>query len=256
MAAAAAWIGCWAGWWGGIPAPAGVLVLAAAAAVVGKRPAALVLAVAAAAALSGWLAAGRVAAARETALPRGPVTLAADVGTDPIHQWGALVVAVRPTHLHEGGEWREWSGPRLRLEVDDGSLVAGDRILVIGSILAAPGWLRGDPVAGSLVPRSITRLGGPGDPLFSAGNLIRARVEVGIAPFRPRPAAALLSGFLIGDVRDLPEAESDALRRTGLTHFVAVSGSNVALFLAAWWVAMGPLGWSPRLRAAAGMAGL
>lgn len=233
-----------------------ILVAAAGAAAFGKRATALVLAVSAAAAMSGWLAADREAAARDAALPRGPVTVAAAVGTDPIEQWGAMVVAVRPTHLLETGGWRPWAGPRLRLEVDDESLGAGDRLLVVGSIVAAPGWLRGDPVAGRLVARRVDRLGGPGDPLFAAGNLIRARVERGIAPFRPRPAAALLSGFLIGDVRELPDAESDALRRTGLTHFVAVSGSNVALFLAAWWVAMGPLGWSPRLRAAIGLVGL
>ena len=46
------------------------------------------------------------------------------------------------------------------------------------------------------------------------------------------------------------------MRLSGLSHFVAVSGSNVALFLSAWWLASGPLGWGPRRRAVLGLAGL
>ena len=44
-----------------------------------------------------------------------------------------------------------------------------------------------------------------------------------------------------------------ALRRSGLTHYVAVSGSNVALVLAAWWLIVAPLGAGVRLRAATGL---
>jgi len=235
-----------------------VLVLAAAAILVvwRGRTAALIAVVAFAAAGSGWLAAGRDAATLGAVLPEGRVMVAARVVTDPVVRWGSREVIIQPTHLLEAGAWRPWAGPRLRLEVEDEPLTAGDRIVVSGSIVAAAGRIRGDPVAGRLVPRSIRRVSGPGDPLFVAGNLLRERVQRGIEPFQPRPAAALLSGFLIGDVRDLPAADADALRRTGLTHFVAVSGSNVALFLAAWWIAMGPLGWSPRLRAVMGMLGL
>jgi ComEC/Rec2-related protein len=70
------------------------------------------------------------------------------------------------------------------------------------------------------------------------------------------PARALVSGFLIGDVDALPDADAEALRAAGLSHFVAVSGSNVGLFLAAWWIVSGPLAWTPRRRAIAGLLGL
>ena len=60
-------------------------------------------------------------------------------------------------------------------------------------------------------------------------------------------------------IADLPAADHEALRRTGLTHFVAVSGSNVALFLAAcgWVVAwlVGTL-WAWRRRARPALVGL
>lgn len=47
---------------------------------------------------------------------------------------------------------------------------------------------------------------------------------------RPIPAA-LASGFLIGETRDIPEDIYIAFRRTGTLHLLAVSGSNVALVL-------------------------
>jgi competence protein ComEC len=63
----------------------------------------------------------------------------------------------------------------------------------------------------------------------------------------------LLAGFLIGDTSGLSRPDLEALRRAGLTHFVAVSGSNVALVLGAWWLIVAPLGAGVRLRAVTGM---
>ncbi|HVM34410.1 MAG TPA: ComEC/Rec2 family competence protein [Actinomycetota bacterium] len=60
--------------------------------------------------------------------------------------------------------------------------------------------------------------------------------------------AALLRGLTIGDTRDLPAADAEYLRRAGLSHLVAVSGSNVAVVLGAVAAA------ARRLRAAARVA--
>lgn len=43
--------------------------------------------------------------------------------------------------------------------------------------------------------------------------------------------AALASGFLIGETRDIPQDIYDAFRRTGTLHLLAVSGSNVAIVI-------------------------
>lgn len=43
--------------------------------------------------------------------------------------------------------------------------------------------------------------------------------------------AALASGFLIGETRDIPDGVYSSFRRTGTMHLLAVSGSNVALVL-------------------------
>jgi competence protein ComEC len=50
--------------------------------------------------------------------------------------------------------------------------------------------------------------------------------------------------------------DQSAMRRAGLSHFTAVSGSNVAIFLGLLFVAAGPLGIGPRRRALVGLAGL
>ncbi|MBP1633275.1 MAG: internalization competence protein comec/rec2, partial [Acidobacteria bacterium] len=112
------------------------------------------------------------------------------------------------------------------------------------------------PVAGRITARQVERLGPATDPLFATGNLLRRRVLEGTADFAGRPAAGLLLGFLVGDTSGLSDADTEALRLSGLSHFVAVSGSNVALFLSAWWLAGGPLAWGPRRRALLGLAGL
>jgi|GEM_PF-2137965 len=45
-------------------------------------------------------------------------------------------------------------------------------------------------------------------------------------------SAAMATGFLIGETRDIPESLYQAFRCTGTMHLLAVSGSNVALVLA------------------------
>ncbi len=92
------------------------------------------------------------------------------------------------------------------------------------------------------------------NPMFVVGNTIRRRVA---DAFNGDTAASgLLRGFLIGDTSDVPPKHVEDLRRSGLTHFVAVSGSNVALFLAAWWLVTLPISIHPRLRSLIGLVGL
>ncbi len=257
-AAAAAWAGAEAGLNWGLAAVAAGLLAAGAAAVRGFRPpVVLVVTAFAAATLSGALAQGRIDATLAAAVPEGRQTVAGRAHTDPQPSRRGHQFLLSPSHLRVGPEWVRWDGPRLSIVSSDaGGLVAGGRVVVSGDLRSDPHVRRGDPVAGTMEATSLEALGPAADPLFRIGNLLRRRVEDGLAAHRPDPAAALLSGFLIGDVRDLPAADEEALRRAGLTHFVAVSGSNVALFLAAWWLAAGPLAADPRARAGLGLAGL
>ncbi|HSQ38025.1 MAG TPA: ComEC/Rec2 family competence protein, partial [Acidimicrobiia bacterium] len=216
----------------------------------------LVVALVVAAAASGALAAERERATGEADLPSGRLTVAGVAADDAVAYDGGERFTLRPSHLLVDGRWRPWPGPRLAVSGPAAGLAAGERVLVTGPVTAGSFATGSGVVAGRLAARRVERLGPATDPLFAAGNLLRQRVMEGVARFEDRPAAALLLGFLIGDESGLPDADREALRLSGLSHFVAVSGSNVAIFLAAWWLAAGPLAWGPRRRALLGLAGL
>jgi competence protein ComEC len=62
-----------------------------------------------------------------------------------------------------------------------------------------------------------------------------------------------LAGFLVGETSQLTDTDVEALRRAGISHFIAVSGANVAGFLLVWWILLGPLGVGPRRRGVWGL---
>lgn len=64
-------------------------------------------------------------------------------------------------------------------------------------------------------------------------------------------AGALLRGLTIGDTEGLDAATIERFRRTGLSHIVAVSGSNLAIVVGSLVVACGPLGHRARVAVAA-----
>ncbi|MDX1689980.1 MAG: ComEC/Rec2 family competence protein [Acidimicrobiia bacterium] len=185
------------------------------------------------------------------------MTILGTVAADPDAKGGALRFPLRPHHLVTDAGAVSWRGPRLVVRATDGPLLAaGDEVAVAGSIDRGPATYRGDPAAGWFGADAMERLGGPAAPVMRLGNALRDRVRAGLAPWWPEPGAVLVAGFLTGDVGDLPEADAEDLRRAGLSHFVAVSGSNVALFLLGLALVLGPLAWGPRRRAVAGLAGL
>jgi competence protein ComEC len=205
--------------------------------------------------VSGISSVGREQATIGAELPSGRVTVAGRLVDDPRPYGFDLRARLDPTHLRTRVGWDEWSGPRLVVVLDDPvPAVAGERVTVTGRLRHRPGFVRGDPFAGVIEAGALEPLGPASDPLFRAGNAIRGRVASVLDG--EGPEGALLAGFLVGDVDGLPKGRIEDLRLAGLSHFVAVSGSNVALFLAAWFIAAGPLGWGPRRRAFVGFVGL
>lgn len=140
--------------------------------------------------------------------------------------WSALVatedgmVLVRSDHRPEAA-WAEIQG------VSDGTVrrIAGR-------------WIRA-----TIDARSVTAMAPPGFHRRIAEDL-RRRIVAGVKPDESQ-GRALLLGFLVGDTRHLSEVATDEMRRTGLSHLVAVSGSNVALFLAGLAVVIAPLAIHP-----------
>lgn len=88
---------------------------------------------------------------------------------------------------------------------------------------------------------------------------LAARLRAGLrtaAGVLPYDARGLLPGLVVGDTSRLDDGLRDDFRRTGLTHLVAVSGQNVAIFLAALLLVARRTGLGPRAAAILGAAGL
>ena len=90
-------------------------------------------------------------------------------------------------------------------------------------------YLRGLHVAVAVTPVGLieTVRGPPG--VIAATNTIRSRVRAAAGAALLGDHAALLSGLVTGDTTGLSTSTSDTMRAAGLSHLVAVSGSNVAL---------------------------
>ncbi|NJP80008.1 DUF4131 domain-containing protein, partial [Streptomyces sp. AA8] len=105
-------------------------------------------------------------------------------------------------------------------------------------------------------PAAVLRISGREPPAVVAGpdavQRVAARFRAGLrdATDGLEPdARALLPGLVVGDTSRVPEDLDDAFRATGMTHLLAVSGSNLAILLA---VLVGP----PHLAARAERRGL
>ncbi len=250
-AALATWLGAIGGLIWGAPAVVTIAVGAATVAI-RSRATGVVIALAAVGALSGLLAGVRIDATMNADVPSGRIEFAAVVAEDDGPRRPAVV---RPTALRVPDGWVGWAGPSLAVGPDDEyPMVAGQTVRVTGTARSAPGRIRGDPVAGRVTLGKVEVLGTSGGPFFAIGNLVRERVRSVLD--LDDPPQALISGFLIGDTSGLGPAHLEALRRSGLTHFVAVSGSNVALFLAGWWAITAFIGFGPKRRFIVGSIGL
>lgn len=86
-------------------------------------------------------------------------------------------------------------------------------------------------------------------PLARAANDARALVLAGSQHLAPVDRA-LLSGFLLGDTRGVPDSLTEQFRAAGLTHLTAVSGENVAFVLALFAPFLRRLAWRGRVAGA------
>jgi competence protein ComEC len=97
-------------------------------------------------------------------------------------------------------------------------------------------------------------LGPASNPAMRLANSTREGLRRGAFRALPDREAALLLGLSIGDTEFMdPEVDRD-FRATGLGHLLAVSGSNVAMFLAPVLAAAAALGAGLRGRVAVGLA--
>lgn len=203
----------------------------------------LVASLVAAASLSG-IGSGLRESSTSVGIPEGTVIDGNyRVVSDPVPgRWGGHRVVVRAAH-----------GLTLLADIEGFDPRAGEQWALSGTVAGPPGRWRSTPYAG-LVDVRAAALVSEGGPVAAAANVARDRVARVFADLGS--AGGLVSGFLIGETSQVHSGDLAAMRASGLSHFVAVSGSNVALFLGLWWLVTFFAGFSTRSRAMAGLIGL
>lgn len=139
---------------------------------------------------------------------------------------------------------------RLRRVVCDGSslapgaeVVIGDDRGELGGLISTTGWLtplehdgidgaRRRAGAAAVLDAASFDVQRPTGLVYRAALAIRHSLRRATGD-RPPTTAGLLRGLAIGETDRLPHHSHEALRRAGLTHLVAVSGTNVTIVLTA-----------------------
>jgi competence protein ComEC len=109
------------------------------------------------------------------------------------------------------------------------------------------GTVDGDSVVAAFTPLSAPEVPGDAGPVFRAADVVRDRLRAAVDPL-PEDARGLVPGLVIGDTSLTPPALHDAMLATGMSHLSAVSGSNVAVVVAAVVLVCGWLGVGRRWR--------
>jgi competence protein ComEC len=199
--------------------------------------------------LSGFASSARAQESADADVPAGRVEATIRVAEDATNVSYGLAVGEL---LAMWGS--RWDGPRVAVQDLPADISVGSTVTVSGVMTPGQRRVRDESVAGVLLVREVIEHHGTVNPLVTGGNLIRASVRTRYSG--SHRADGLLSGFLTGDTDLMLAGDEENLRRAGLAHFVAVSGSNVALFLVIWWFLTAPLSIRPRARVVVGFVGL
>lgn len=198
---------------------------------------------------SGLVAGLRTAAIVDAEVPSGRVTIVARVAEQATaRSYGRAVI--EPLVL----DGANWAGPRLATTGLDVSVDVGSTVTLVGDLSPGVSRVRDEVVAGILRVDSVLLVDGPTNPIVRVANAARRLVTQRYDG--SRRTDGLVRGLLIGDTDLLPATQEEDLRRAGLAHYIAVSGSNVAMFLVAWWFLTAPIALRPTLRVAVGIVGL
>ena len=189
----------------------------------------------------GMLRESRVASSPVARLAGRSVEALGELATDPAEGALGWTASVRITRVMPGLRgwpaaivvhdtvWAEGRGPPPRLDI-------GDRLAVSGELRAPRGsfgdYLRHRGYAAELSVSTLRQVGPPSSLLLRSADQLRAALTVSLGRVFPPREAGLLMGLALGDVSHLDPVVAERFRATGLTHLLAVSGENVAMFLA------------------------
>lgn len=150
--------------------------------------------------------------------------------TNVVNPTGRVVAIERVACL---GRWMEVDalGVLQDFELSPGARIEGAvRFIPLGSDMWASIARRlGAQTKLSAIDLAVTQEPVGLQAIASAARSTMKRATASLAP----TTSALLRGLTIGDTEGMPPDDEESLRRAGLTHLVAVSGSNVAIVLGA-----------------------
>jgi competence protein ComEC len=198
---------------------------------------------------SGTVASARLEATTVAVVPNGTALLTFTLAEDASSNRYGVSVG-EPSAINGVA----WSGPRVAVIGLDDAIDVGARIEASGHLRPGVRRVRDEIVAGTFTVDVINVVAPSRNPVVAVGNRIRRRVQNTFDG--DRRSDGLTLGLLIGDTRFLGAHDTENLRRAGLAHYVAVSGSNVAVFMLGWWIVTTPIAIRPRMRAALGLVGL
>lgn len=241
---ASAAAGAWLGMHGSLGPPLGVGLGIALATLLWRHPALVCVALVL---LAATLAQRSVAGLSPPTT--GPVVAEATLVTDPEPTPGG---GVRADVRLDGRRLalRAYRAPAAALE----DRLAGERIMVIGEVEPRGRFEERLPhrhQAGRLRVDTVTGWR-PGHGATRAANGLRRTLAAGAASL-PERQQSLLTGLTIGDDRRQPADLQQAFRASGLTHILAVSGTNVAVALVAVSPLLRRMRLAPRLVATVGV---
>ena len=157
---------------------------------------------------------------------------------------------VRAERVEVEGMWRETDGRALITVRQTEELAFGAPVRLSGRLEAPPvleafdyrAFLARRDIVGTMSFPQVERLGEePRSGPRALAAEMRLRLERSMQAALPEPAAALGSGIVMGRDGTMPRELTEAFRETGLAHFVAVSGSNIALVTALVFLLCAPL---------------
>jgi competence protein ComEC len=227
----------------GWPALPSAAILVAACQVVTRRPPTPLVLIAVAAALLGALRASTVHESRVPDAFATSTTARVEVASFPRSTEDGAMVVVNVLEMGDDEESMiQASFPVLITLTGNHDLVPGDALLVGWSPeqLSAvdpgfAGWMRS--IGASALARVwwIDVTGTAPAPVHWLASA-RGEITTRLRNVLPGDAGALASGIVTGNDTSLSPAAQSAFLRTGTAHITAVSGSNIAMVLAIWYV--------------------
>ena len=156
---------------------------------------------------------------------------------------------LKPERIKPGGEWMPAEGTLLVSARADSEIAErraapyfryGDRLLIEGHVSEPPqleefdyaAYLARQGISEVLEARSVTLVGeNEGSAFYHTLYDFRRRLAASIAVVVPEPQAALGQAALLGLRRGIPTELTEAFRRTGTAHLLAISGLHVGILL-------------------------